>query len=184
MLYFTSDTHFGHSNIIGFCNRPFSSVEEMDYALVDRWNRVVQPDDTVWHVGDFAMLRNPERIDALLSRLHGHKHLVVGNHDTVQGVKEWESVHHELVILRETDSNGNKHSFVLFHYPLREWPGMWRGAFHLYGHVHGNMVPQPGSMELSADVWGGYPVSLDQILQSIKPFVAQDSKTRFQVQAW
>ena len=53
--FFTSDTHFGHENIIKYCNRPFTSTEEMDKALISNWNKVVKPEDTVFHLGDFAV---------------------------------------------------------------------------------------------------------------------------------
>jgi calcineurin-like phosphoesterase family protein len=80
--WFTSDTHFGHANIIKYCNRPFADVDEMNEALVENWNRVVHEDDTVYHLGDVAL--GPwERWDAVLSRLNGYKILVVGNHEKI-----------------------------------------------------------------------------------------------------
>lgn len=54
-IWFTSDQHFGHTNIIMSCNRPFATVEEMDHAMIERWNRAVKPDDTVFHLGDFTL---------------------------------------------------------------------------------------------------------------------------------
>src|SRR4051812_27561867 len=78
--WFTSDLHFGHRNIIGYCDRPFRDVDAMDAALVERWNEVVAPDDIVWVLGDVAMGRI-ERSLALVGGLHGTKHLVAGNHD-------------------------------------------------------------------------------------------------------
>lgn len=54
-LFLTSDTHFGHRNIIGYCNQPFTDVTEMDAALVDRWNDLVRPTDEIWLLGDVAM---------------------------------------------------------------------------------------------------------------------------------
>jgi calcineurin-like phosphoesterase family protein len=80
MKFFTSDTHFGHKNIIKFCNRPYKDVPHMNEMLIENWNARVGPDDHVFHLGDVAL--GPwEDWDASLSRLNGHKHLIIGNHD-------------------------------------------------------------------------------------------------------
>lgn len=80
MIYFTSDTHFGHANVIGYCGRPFALVEEMDEELIRRWNARVQPSDVVYHLGDFAF-KSREFAAGICRRLLGHKVLVRGNHD-------------------------------------------------------------------------------------------------------
>ena len=80
MIYYTSDLHLGHANIITHCNRPFSAVDEMDEVLIDNWNAKVTNADTVYVLGDL-MFRNKRPAEAYLSRLKGRKHLVVGNHD-------------------------------------------------------------------------------------------------------
>ena len=79
--WFTADTHFGHKGILGAMGRPFASIQEHDDLLVHAWNARVRPDDTVWHLGDFAMGSSPERCAELFGRLNGRKHLIVGNHD-------------------------------------------------------------------------------------------------------
>ena len=169
--FFTSDTHFGHGNIITYGKRPFRDVEAMDAFLVRQWNAIVSKGDTVWHLGDFSM-KNAETVDALLGRLNGRKHLVVGNHDRIKDVRHWETIQESAEI--QVDGQ----ALYLCHYPLREWPGMWRGTIHLYGHVHGNLQPLPGSMEVSSDVWGGQPVRLQEIRQAIVPFDADAEKTQ------
>jgi calcineurin-like phosphoesterase family protein len=78
--FFTADHHFGHARIIELCDRPFSSIEEMNETLIDKWNAVVKPGDTVWHLGDVAMGPITQSL-SLISRLNGHKYLVPGNHD-------------------------------------------------------------------------------------------------------
>lgn len=81
MKFFTlSDTHFGHAKIIDYCNRPFSSVEEMDEAMIKNWNETVSNNDTVLHLGDFG-LGNKEYIASIVKRLNGKKILILGNHD-------------------------------------------------------------------------------------------------------
>jgi calcineurin-like phosphoesterase family protein len=79
--FFISDTHFGDAPRLRVDKRPFASIEDMDRAIVERWNEVVAPDDEVWHLGDFALGPPPSRIAELLAGLPGQKHLIVGNND-------------------------------------------------------------------------------------------------------
>ena len=177
--FFTSDSHFGHDNIIRHCKRPcrehpFQDGAQMDRALMDAWNSVVSPGDVVYHLGDFS-LRPAAVISDLLKKLHGIKHLIVGNHDRVDGVsgsrlQGWASMRE----MAKISVDGQ--SVFLCHYPMREWPGMWQGTVHLYGHVHGNLQPLPGSMEVGADVWGGKPVQMMDILNAVMPFDAESEK--------
>lgn len=78
--FFTSDTHFGHANIIRLCNRPFKDVEEMNEKLVENWNRVVPEDGTVFHLGDFAF-GGSALWNSIIPRLNGQIYLIIGNHD-------------------------------------------------------------------------------------------------------
>ena len=177
--FFTSDSHFGHDNIIRHCKRPcrehpFQDGAQMDRALMDAWNSVVSPGDVVYHLGDFS-LRPAAVISDLLKKLHGIKHLIVGNHDRVDEIsgcrlQGWASMREMAKI------SVDGHSVFLCHYPMREWPGMWQGTVHLYGHVHGNLQPLPGSMEVGADVWGGKPIQMAEILSAVMPFNAEFEK--------
>ena len=177
--FFTSDSHFGHDNIIRHCKRPckehpFQDGAQMDRALIDAWNSVVSPGDVVYHLGDFS-LRPAAVISDLLKKLHGTKHLIVGNHDRVDEVsgcrlQGWASMRE----MAKISVDGQ--SVFLCHYPMREWPGMWQGTVHLYGHVHGNLQPLPGSMEVGADVWGGKPVQMAEILGAVALFDAESEK--------
>ena len=83
-VFFTSDLHFGHKNIIRFDNRPFFSVEEMDKTLIENWNRKVSEDDTVYILGDISWY-NDEKTTEIFAGLNGHKILIKGNHDRVHG---------------------------------------------------------------------------------------------------
>ncbi|MHB1266172.1 MAG: metallophosphoesterase [Acidithiobacillus ferriphilus] len=163
--YFTSDLHFGHKNIIEFCQRPFDSVEAMDKGLVRAWNNRVEANDTVYVLGDFAF-ESGVKAKTMLSRLAGQKILILGNHDRSNDwVGEgWSEVHDALRV------EINHTRLYLHHYPLRDWPGKWQGTIHLYGHVHGGLEPLPGSMDVGVDSWGGAPVSLNEVCQSIQPF--------------
>ena len=79
-VFFTSDTHFGHSKIIDYCKRPFSSIEEHDKTLIQNWNNVVGQDDTVFHLGDFAY-GNSQFVSNIIKQLNGNIILIKGNHD-------------------------------------------------------------------------------------------------------
>lgn len=77
-----ADTHFDHFNIIEYTGRPFSSVEEMNKTMIDNWNRVVKPEDTVYHLGDFSYGRgSEENIASIVEQLNGDIILIKGNHD-------------------------------------------------------------------------------------------------------
>lgn len=80
MRWFTSDFHFGHRGIIGYCNRPFASVEEMNDSLIKIWNAHVKPDDEVYFLGDFSL--NPKWSKEIVPKLNGAKTLIHGNHDS------------------------------------------------------------------------------------------------------
>lgn len=79
-IFIIADTHFGHENVIRFCNRPFRSVDDMDKVLIKNWNAVVAPQDTIIHLGDF-MLGRKERCREIIKQLNGKKILIKGNHD-------------------------------------------------------------------------------------------------------
>ena len=161
-IFFTSDTHFGHGGALGLYRRPFASVAAMNEALVARWNQTVGPEDTVWHLGDFAIRQRPDVVADLLARLHGHKHLIAGNNDppATRALQGWESMQSYLEI--ETDGG----LLVLCHYPFRSWRGMGKGWVNLHGHSHGRLKPQPRQFDVGVDVWDFRPVSLSEILHS------------------
>lgn len=156
--WFTADTHFGHHNVLVHCSRPFATTGEHDAELVARWNAVVQPADTVWHLGDFAF-RSARQPQDYLDRLNGTKHLVSGNHDSAETLQApgWSSVQ-EMAHVRV----GNVR-VSLCHYAMRVWPHDRRGAIMLYGHSHGQLAGNRQSLDVGVDCWDYRPVSLDDI---------------------
>ena len=170
--WFTSDTHLGHANIITHCARPFASAEAMDAALIAAWNAVVAPDDEIWHLGDFSYKAATSPAD-YLRRLHGRKHLIWGNHDSEQARTDpgWASsqAYAELTV--------DDTRVVLFHYSLKTWHRVARGALQLYGHSHGRMAGDSQSCDVGVDAWGFRPVALDAIkarLAGLPPWVPVD----------
>jgi calcineurin-like phosphoesterase family protein len=134
MNLFTSDLHFGHSNVIKFDQRPFENVDEMDHALIELWNSRVQPEDNIYIVGDFCY-RNTHPEEWYLQQLKGHKHLVIGNHDAkllknAAAMEYFESVDKMMHVVEE-----GRH-ICLCHFPIIEWHGYYKGHWHIYGHIH------------------------------------------------
>src|SRR5690349_17512453 len=126
-FFFTSDTHFGHAGVIQFAKRPFDSPSRMDEALIANWNSVVQPNDHIYHLGDFAW-GDEKRIARILSRLNGIKFLILGNHDKV--LRQCKSLHggfRTVCDYLELAIDGRR--IVLCHYPMISWHGMRRGAW-------------------------------------------------------
>jgi calcineurin-like phosphoesterase family protein len=159
LIWFTSDHHFGHAGARSLYRRPFASVAEMDRQMVERWNAVVQPDDEVWHLGDFAVRQSADRVDALLGALLGRKHLVVGNNDDVAVTRSagWHSVQHYAELIVE----GRR--LVLCHYPFRTWRDAGRGSVNLHGHSHGRLKPMPRQFDVSVDARDFRPVQLAEL---------------------
>lgn len=168
--YFTSDTHFGHANIIKYCNRPFANADVMDDVLIRNWNNVVKPDDTVYHLGDFAVGGGPA--SKYLSRLNGKIHFCWGNHDTrlKDVIDATPHTVQPLSIAHMRDIAIDGQRFVLCHYAMRVWNKSHKGAWHLYGHSHGTLPDDPNSLSLDigVDCWNYAPVSIAQIRDRMK----------------
>lgn len=159
-VFFTSDTHFGHRHIIGPAKRPFATTDDMDAALVANWNAAVAPGDTVYHLGDVC--HHGVRSAECLAALNGTIHLIEGNHDRAllgHDASRFASVSQIL----DLEIYGQR--IVLFHYPMREWNGAWRGAWHFFGHVHARYDRQPigYSLDVGVDSHDLRPWSFDEI---------------------
>ena len=131
-IYFTSDTHFGHRNIIRYCNRPFNSIEEMNETLINNWNKVVDKEDIVFHLGDFAV-GDVASWSNLLQQLNGKVYLIMGNHDmhtTKKGVEGFQHVSWEMLI------EIGKRKIYLNHYPFLCFSGAKKNTWQFFGHVH------------------------------------------------
>jgi len=133
MIWFTADTHFGHTGIRTHQLKraaEFTSIEAMDDCLIDGINSVVSCDDELWHLGDFGWIAR--KYGHYRQRLNVRKlHVLRGNHDQASLRRHVSSM--EMMVLRKF--NGIK--FVLCHYPIYSWPARVHGSIHLYGHCHG-----------------------------------------------
>lgn len=174
--FFTGDTHFGHANVIDYTKRPFRDANgkpdarAMDEALVERWNAVVQPSDCIYHLGDFALTR-AEQIDHLLTRLHGQKFLILGNHDKTIRASGYLQKHftwvRELaeIKIEDADTPRGVQSIVLCHYSMRVWNKSHYGAWQLYGHSHGSLpdIPHLLSTDVGTDTNNYTPLSYEEV---------------------
>lgn len=179
-VWLTSDTHLAHEKIVRLSNRPFGTVEEMTEAIVERWNRVVRPDDQVWHLGDVGMGKLAG-FAPVLRRLNGRKHLITGNHDEVwPGHREAYRVQRAWLEHFDTvQAYGRRRiagmDVLLSHFPYRgsgdhtpeerypeyRFPDM--GAWLVHGHVHGLWAQRGRQINVGVDVRDFTPVSLDEI---------------------
>jgi len=142
----------------------------MDEALIDNWNSAVTPKDEIYILGDLTM-RPASEAHRYLSRLNGRKYFIKGNHDRFlkrfapyENDFEWVKDYHMLYV--------DKQCFVLFHYPILEWANYYRGAIHLYGHVHNAQSSakllegmKGPAFNVGVDVNDYRPVSIDDIMK-------------------
>lgn len=149
--FFTSDTHFNHTNIIRYCSRPFSSVEEMNRAMIERWNAVVGPGDTVYHLGDFAMGKASEW-PSILPQLNGaRKILIIGSHDR----KARQMLE---VGFTEAYDTLEWNGWLLRHKPFKTDKKL------LCGHVHQKWLRLGWIINVGVDVWDFTPRTLSELV--------------------
>ncbi len=171
-VFFTSDTHFGHANVIRYSNRPWAMVNDMNDGIIERWNSCVKPDDTVYHLGDFCLTKRIDVIDEWLGRLNGTIRLVRGNHDN--WTKRYEQLEnkHKIKWIRDYAErtfqvDGVKWKFILMHFPILFWNHSQHGSIMLHGHCHGNAQPHNEGvrrMDVGVDCNNWYPVLLENIV--------------------
>lgn len=176
MNFYISDLHLGDERIFTLCHRPFTSLDEMETSLIQKWNNKVNDGDDIYVLGDLAD-GSAERIAAFFSKTKGKKHLIVGNHDE-DFVKEYVSTRSFASIehLAYVDDRGRK--ICVCHYPLMDWFSGRETIYHVYGHIH-NKTEQNGKMyadiknyyadkpafNASVDVIGFEPVTLDELIK-------------------
>lgn len=186
-VFFTSDTHFGHDNIIGFCNRPFKNVQEMDEELIRRWNEKVGPDDYVFHLGDFCF-KGSQYWDRIIKRLNGHIFLILGNHD-MKNLKDGVMYKFAWVGQQAYITIAGR-SVYLNHFPFLCYGGSYRNlasvVYALHGHTHfsprneqGKDINRlewcfPSQYDVGVDANDFAPISFDEIDIKIQEQIAKN----------
>ena len=184
MIFFTSDHHFDHTNIIKYCSRPFQSVDEMNEVMVKRWNEVVGVRDTVYYLGDFSLGKGS--IEKFVPRLNGEKYLIMGNHDACHpcnkkkaemAVKLYEEVGFKMLGLESAIEIGGTEA-RLHHMPYQssapsegyakepkhlKYRPVDDGRWLLHGHIHEKWQSKEKMINVGVDVWGFYPVPIAAI---------------------
>lgn len=188
MIFFTSDPHFGHYNVIGYCNRPFDEVSQMNEFLVERWNEVVGPEDTVYVLGDFSLGKN--WVTQYGPRLNGTKHLISGNHDHCHPLHYkkneekrqrmfklyYDAGFHSIQTEMKMEIAGQ--TVKLHHMPYRsdhtadvrykELRPTDEGGWLLHGHVHDLWKINGKQINVGVDVWNFTPVPITEIERIIR----------------
>lgn len=190
MIWFTSDLHFYHQNVLRLGRgRPFQSLQHMHDELISRWNKRVRPQDHVYVLGDFSFGNKPDT-ESILSKLNGRKTLVTGNHDKdahyMLSVGFYSVV--ENIYIKMTHNN-TKMQVYLSHFPYYPsfWQRLWarltggfidrrylhkrivnRGDWLLHGHTHSPVKVRGKSIHVGVDAWDYRPVSQTEILQIIQ----------------
>jgi len=176
-VWFTSDHHFFHKNIIRLCNRPFSDMQEMSDKLIEKWNSVVQPNDYVFNLGDFCWSGSSDQWIKLLDKLNGIQILVIGNHDDRKCVEKVEkhytpnqitSIVTKLLSVKERlEVRCGKRRYILDHFPQYNWEGKHHGVYHLHGHIHekNNEIGTINSYNVSVERNDYRPISLVEVNQ-------------------
>lgn len=173
LLFFTSDTHFGHRAMVE--RRQFPSAEAMDEELIARWNAVVPKNGTVYHLGDVSF-RADAATRAILERLNGTICLVEGNHDRGLSAETkrrfaWVRDYYELKV---DVAPAVKQRVVLCHFPLRVWNMAHYGAWHLHGHSHGNLQPVGRMLDVGVDSIGDETSIRSVWPPKLRPFTWQE----------
>jgi len=188
-VWWTSDQHWDHNNIIRFCDRPFRTIHHMVEEMIARHNDRVAPGDTVWHLGDFSL--DPRTVSRILPRLNGHHNLVVGNHDAIHPSRSegkrtrWALTYSEagfrtvatdvylplpgLGVARMCHmpyKGDSRDCHVDRHEKWRPVPG--NEDILLHGHVHGKWRTASRMVNVGVDVWDWRPVSLEEVVAAVE----------------
>jgi len=180
-VFFTSDLHFRHGNIIKYCKRPFETVQDQTEKLIENWNKTVPDTATVFILGDFAFAtKNQWR--GFLNRMTGKKYLILGNHDRYEDIPT--EMFEDIIDLAKVSIKIKEHewkTFILSHRPILCWEGSNDGSIMLYGHVHTCTNPEvdetidseliklmpKNSWDVGVDNNNYTPVSVHEVLEKI-----------------
>lgn len=177
-IWFISDTHFSHGNILKFQTkvgslvRPgFTDVDHMDETMIRLWNDRVMPNDIVYHLGD-VIFGNAQRLAAIMTRLNGRKRLILGNHDNHIDVRDFRKYFQKITSLRHfgSDMTGCKVSFVACHYPLHMSSFRYDAApntFCVHGHIHEKVIADAAYLNVSVERTAYAPIDLKTVVDML-----------------
>lgn len=189
-IWFTSDLHFGHRNVIKFCHRPFEDIKDMRDKLISNWNNLVGDNDIVFILGDFCWFDSNTEIKKLLKQFKGQRiYLIPGNHDTEKGFRELPDnveLLDSIVTLWVTVPGEKTYELVLSHLPLMTWPHREHSnCYQFFGHIHSGpgVIEGEARMDQDLPLWPGKqydigvdnneycPVELHQVLEKLHLYI-------------
>ena len=171
-FFITSDEHYGHASIIQFCNRPFTSTEEMQETLIERHNKKVPNKKSylTLHAGDMFWRTVPGKLASdILARLNGRHAFLYGNHDElIEANEDFFRSRFEWIRGRNKENTShsvhfNKKLLVISHFAQRVWQNSHKGSWHVYGHSHGEIPDVGKSFDIGVDCHDFTPWSLEEI---------------------
>lgn len=172
-VWFTSDCHFCHANVIKYDNRPFNDVEEMNEKLILNWNSVVGEKDVVFYLGDLSFDRGGGNTERIVNELNGKIHYILGNHDDERDIRKlnrFETISDYVNLsINDLDNPRKKQGIMMMHYPILSWDKAHHGDWHLHGHCHQSLVTQNPEyykrkvLDMGCNGWDYRPVSYNEI---------------------
>jgi calcineurin-like phosphoesterase family protein len=172
-VWFTSDCHFCHANVIKYDNRPFNDVEEMNERLILNWNSVVGEKDVVFYLGDLSFDRSGGNTERIVNELNGKIHYILGNHDDERDIRKlnrFETISDYVNLsINDLDNPRKKQGIMMMHYPILSWDKAHHGDWHLHGHCHQSLVTQNPEyykrkvLDMGCNGWDYRPVSYAEI---------------------
>lgn len=163
-MWFISDTHFNHTNILRFeddngdrIRGQFDSIQDMNETIIANWNSVVKDGDLVYHLGD-VFFGAVEEYHEINSRLNGRKRLIVGNHDGIVGIVQ-RKFFQKIQMWRMFP----EHGILLTHVPVHESTLFKKSLTNVHGHIHQNCSPTEYHINVSVEVRDYTPVHLDEL---------------------
>lgn len=182
-IWFISDTHFGHANILKFTRsdgspvRPgFRDVDHMDEVLIENWNKIVGPNDKIYHLGDVAFGNKTAVLDTYMPRLNGKKRLILGNHDNAD-VEVYRKHFQKIASWRHFTDDGC--ALICTHFPLHRssFLGRYDGScVNVHGHIHARVIDDPEYKNVCVEQTSYQPVHYETLLKLARDLRATCSK--------
>lgn len=170
--YIISDTHFNHFNIIKYCDRPFKDINDMNNTIINNWNKIVNKDDLVYHLGDF-FLGSKYDLKDIVSRLNGKIYLIRGNHDRLT-VKSYEDA--GIIVLKNAPIILDDYKIMLSHKPMPD--NMIKSVYiNVHGHIHdkklediydNNLFSKNKHINVSCDVLEFKPILIEDLMKEVR----------------
>jgi calcineurin-like phosphoesterase family protein len=175
-VWFASDYHFHHANVIKYDNRPFKDVDDMNEMLIDTWNHYIAKNDIVFYLGDFCF--NRKLLKETVDKLNGRIHYILGNHDNEKDLlklNRFESVNDYINLMVSDEENPRKYQgIIMMHYPILSWDKAHHGNWHLHGHTHQNLekvMPDYYKykvLDISCNGWDYAPIHYTDIKEAMQ----------------